>query len=134
MTTQPNPASSADSPGSGVLREGRYRLRSKLGQGGMGSVYLAEDTLLPGRLVAVKENADSSADAQAQFKREALLLARLRHSNLPQVMDYFIEADGKQYLVMDYVPGDNLLELMRKRQGPLPAAEAEAAALKEKIA
>ena len=124
MTTQPNPASSADSPGSGVLREGRYRLRSKLGQGGMGSVYLAEDTLLPGRLVAVKENADSSADAQAQFKREALLLARLRHSNLPQVMDYFIEADGKQYLVMDYVPGDNLLELMRKRQGPLPAAEA----------
>jgi serine/threonine protein kinase len=124
MTTQPNPASSADSPGSGVLREGRYRLRSKLGQGGMGSVYLAEDTLLPGRLVAVKENADSSADAQAQFKREALLLARLRHPNLPQVMDYFIEADGKQYLVMDYVPGDNLLELMRKRQGPLPAAEA----------
>ena len=123
MTIQPNPAGSASSPG-GVLREGRYRLRSKLGQGGMGSVYLAEDTLLPGRLVAVKENADSSADAQAQFKREALLLARLRHPNLPQVMDYFIEADGKQYLVMDYVPGDNLLELMRKRQGPLPAAEA----------
>ena len=87
-------------------------------------VYLAEDTLLPGRLVAVKENPDSSADAQAQFKREALLLARLRHPNLPQVTDYFVAANGKQYLVMDFVPGDNLTELMRKRQGPLPVDEA----------
>ena len=123
MTQQPGKSESTMRAGA-TLHAGRYRLSEKLGQGGMGSVYLAEDTLLPGRLVAVKENADTSAAAQSQFKREALLLARLRHPNLPQVMDYFIEADGKQYLVMDYVPGDNLMELMRKRQGPLPAAEA----------
>ncbi|MEI2610633.1 MAG: protein kinase [Candidatus Promineifilaceae bacterium] len=117
-------ASGNHSRAGATLHAGRYRLREKLGQGGMGSVYLAEDTLLPGRLVAVKENADTSTEAQSQFKREALLLARLRHPNLPQVMDYFIEADGKQYLVMDYVPGENLMELMRQRQGPLPVAEA----------
>jgi serine/threonine protein kinase len=58
-----------------------------------------------------------SAEAQAQFKREALLLARLRHPNLPQVTDYFFEADGRQYLVMDYIPGDNLRQLMARRQG-----------------
>ncbi len=125
MTAEPDSRSAPNTMRAGVtLHAGRYRLREKLGQGGMGSVYLAEDTLLPGRLVAVKENADTSAAAQSQFKREALLLARLRHPNLPQVMDYFIEADGKQYLVMDYVPGENLLELMRQRQGPLPVAEA----------
>ncbi len=111
--------------GAGVtLREGRYHLRRKLGQGGMGSVYLAEDALLPGRLVAVKENSDADADAQTQFRREALLLARLRHPNLPQVTDYFIEADGRQYLVMDYVPGENLAEMLQQRQGPFPASDA----------
>ena len=114
-------------PGMGAgatLREGRYHLRRKLGQGGMGSVYLAEDALLPGRLVAVKENTDAGADAQAQFRREALLLARLRHPNLPQVTDYFIEADGRQYLVMDYVPGENLAEMLQQRQGPFPTPDA----------
>ena len=116
------------------LLQGRYQIVEPIARGGMGAVYLAEDTRLPGRWVAIKENLESTPGSRQQFEREAVILARLRHPNLPQVMDYFIEADGKQYLVMDYVPGDNLLELMRKRQGPLPAAEAEAAALKEKIA
>jgi hypothetical protein len=117
-------------PGMGAgatLREGRYHLRRKLGQGGMGSVYLAEDALLPGRLVAVKENTDAGADAQAQFKREALLLARLRHPNLPQVTDYFFDPDGRQYLVMDYIPGDNLRQTDGAAPGALPVDEALAA-------
>ena len=123
----PDPVASNEPPlhpAGATLREGRYRLRQKLGQGGMGSVYLAEDTLLPGRLVAIKENLAASDDSQDQFKREALLLARLRHPNLPQVMDYFIETDGKQYLVMDYVPGENLAQILKQRQGPLPVSEA----------
>ena len=62
-----------------------------------------------------------------RFKREALLLARLRHPNLPQVTDYFFDPDGKQYLVMDYIPGDNLRQLMARRQGALPVDEALAA-------
>jgi hypothetical protein len=51
------------------------------------------------------------------------MLARLRHPNLPQVTDYFIEADGKQYLVMDYVSGENLAQILKQRQGPLPLDE-----------
>jgi eukaryotic-like serine/threonine-protein kinase len=125
MTSDPVASNEPPPQSAGAtLREGRYRLRQKLGQGGMGSVYLAEDTLLPGRLVAIKENLAASDDAQGQFKREALLLARLRHPNLPQVMDYFIETDGKQYLVMDYVPGENLAQILKQRQGPLPVSEA----------
>lgn len=61
---------------------------------------------------------------QSQFKREAVMLARLRHPNLPQVTDYFIEPDGKQYLVMEFVPGENLAQIMKARQGPLSVAEA----------
>jgi serine/threonine-protein kinase len=67
----------------------RYRVRSKLGQGGMGAVYLADDLRLPGRQVAVKENLAPTGESQQQFKREAVALARLRHPNLPQVTDYF---------------------------------------------
>ncbi len=106
------------------LHQRRYRIRHKLGQGGMGTVYLAEDTRLPGRLVALKENENSSQEAQMQFRREAVLLARLRHPNLPQVTDYFSEQNGLQYLVMDYVPGDTLQQVLSARRSPLPMPEA----------
>jgi|GEM_PF-1883123 len=109
------------------LHQQRYRIRQQLGKGGFGAVYLADDTRLPGRQVALKENLGVGKEAQGQFKREALLLARLRHPNLPQVTDYFFDPDGKQYLVMDYIPGDNLRQLMARRQGALPVDEALAA-------
>ena len=102
----------------------RYRVRSKLGQGGMGAVYLADDLRLPGRQVAVKENLAPTGESQQQFKREAVALARLRHPNLPQVTDYFTEAGGRQYLVMDYVPGENLQQILTRLKGPLPVDEA----------
>lgn len=89
----------------------------------MGAVYLAEDLNLASRLVAIKENLNSEDDAQRQFRREAVLLAHLRHPNLPQVIDYFLEQDGRQHLVMEYVPGENLQETLR-RQGALPVEEA----------
>lgn len=109
-------------PGS-YLHHHRYRLRQLLGRGGMGAVYLAEDLNLAGRLVAIKENLNNDEDAQRQFRHEAVLLAHLRHPNLPQVIDYFLGQDGRQYLVMEYVPGENLQEVLRK-QGPLPVSEA----------
>lgn len=100
-----------------VLRE-RYRLKDVVGHGGMGNVYLAEDMRLPGRLCAIKEvrpEANASAAArrqeQNQFLREASLLAQLDHPNLPKVSDFFAEG-GRDYLVMDYVPGKNLKELI----------------------
>ena len=106
----------------GQLVNNRYHILRLLGQGGMGAVYLAEDNSLPGRQVAVKENADPSQSAQDQFKREAVILARLKHPNLPQVTDHFLTPSGSQYLVMDYVPGEDLDKILTRR-GPLPEAE-----------
>ena len=107
-----------------VLRE-RYRIRRVIGQGGMGNVYLAEDLRLAGRLCAVKEVAHDPAlpmhlieEAREQFFREATVLARLDHPNLPKVSDFFSEGNC-DYLVMDYVPGKDLQALVEetKRKG-----------------
>lgn len=91
----------------------RYEIRSMLGQGGMGAVYLAYDQSL-GRSVAVKERApdpngteQGMAQARAQFRREAQILAQLSHSNLPHIYDYFSDADH-EYIVMDLIEGENL--------------------------
>lgn len=90
----------------------------------MGAVYKAEDQRLPGRLCAVKEILpepgalpEDIAQMQEQFYREASVLARLDHPSLPKVSDYFTES-GRELLVMDYVPGHNLKELVdeAKRQ------------------
>ncbi|MFA0731924.1 MAG: hypothetical protein LKKZDAJK_001313 [Candidatus Fervidibacter sp.] len=87
----------------------------------MGAVYLATDLRL-GSKVAVKENLDMSPESQQQFAMEARVLATLRHPNLPRVQDFFV-ADGRQYLVMDYIAGEDLEEVV-KRSGPLPPHEA----------
>ena len=96
-----------------VLKE-RYTIRRIIGQGGMGSVYLADDIRLQGRQTAVKEvfhdqalPEDQIVQARDQFKREATVLARLDHPNLPKVSDFF-SIDERDYLVMDYVPGKDL--------------------------
>ena len=100
-----------------VLR-GRYQIREQIGQGGIGSVYLANDLRLEGRLCAVKEvEHDRSLptkifeEAREQFMREATVLARLDHPNLPKVSDFF-SSENRDYLVMDYVPGEDLRTLM----------------------
>src|SRR5690242_10709672 len=105
------------------LQQGRYRIKERLNQGGMGTVYLATDRNLSDRLVAIKENSDSSAEAQEQFQYEAVILARLTHPNLPRVTDHFVEPSGRQYLVMDYVGGDDLRQILNKHGGPLPEAD-----------
>jgi predicted Ser/Thr protein kinase len=90
----------------GSILAGRYRIEDKLGRGGMGAVYLAFDQTLNIR-VAVKENLNANPEAGRQFKKEAELLAKLRHAHLPRVTDYFILED-RQYLVMDYIEGIDL--------------------------
>lgn len=103
-----------------VLLE-RYSVARVLGCGGMGAVYLANDVRIPGRQVAVKENLSASPQAQIQFQTEVALMATLRHSNLPVVSDQFA-ARGRQYMVMDYIAGETLEDLLARR-GPLPAPE-----------
>ncbi|MCB0047356.1 MAG: serine/threonine protein kinase [Caldilineaceae bacterium] len=119
----------SNSPATNARLGRRYIIRDQLGHGGMGAVYLAEDTRLPGRLVAIKENLNAAEDGQAQFQREALILARLRHPNLTQVTDYFNEG-AHQYLVMDYIPGPDLRDRL-KQAGSM--AEAEALACTDQI-
>lgn len=91
----------------------RYRIVMKLGKGGMGVVYLAVD-LAVDRQVAIKVNLDLAADAITQFEKEAKMLARIRHPNLPLVSDHFTIGES-QYLVMDYVPGDTLSNAIKKK-------------------
>jgi serine/threonine-protein kinase len=103
----------------------RYIIRRIIGRGGMGSIYLAEDNRLPGRLCALKEvHQDESLPEEMreqgheQFYREASVLARLDHPNLPKVSDFFSEGEC-DYLVMDFVPGEDLKLLMdhARREG-----------------
>jgi actin-related protein len=94
--------------------QGRYRVIRQVGKGGMGTVYLARDENL-GVTVAVKQNFFDDARLIEAFKRESRLLAGLRHSALPQVKDYFINDTG-QYLVMEYIAGDDFGTLLEKRQ------------------
>ena len=107
----------------GDTLQGRYLITRLLGKGGMGAVYQAQDTRLGNRAVAVKENFDASSEAQAQFQLEATTLASLIHPNLPRVNDHFIEPSGKQYLVMDFVEGQDLQEMLDQR-GRLGEAQA----------
>ncbi len=105
-----------------TLLKNRYKIVGPIGQGGMGAVYRAEDTLLTGRICAIKEIAPdpdmeetNRQQIQEQFRQEASVLARLDHPNLPKVSDYFTQK-GREYLVMDFVPGHDLRELITHAQ------------------
>lgn len=101
---------------------GRYVIESVLGRGGMGSVYLAHMTALGKKPVAIKEmrfqvaRPEFHPQAIEQFHREAQFLARLEHPNLVDVTDFF-EEEGRHYLVMSYIGGKTLLQLLQQRKG-----------------
>jgi len=102
-----------------ILRE-RYQIKEIIGQGGMGSVYLADDLRLHGRVCALKEvqhdqsmPPETLRQTREQFFREATILARLDHPNLPKVSDFFSE-ESRDYLVMDFIPGKDLRTLMQE--------------------
>ena len=101
----------------GSLLNNRYRIVSILGQGGMGSIYRAVDENL-GVEVAVKENLFTTEEYARQFRREAVILANLRHPNLPRVTDHFVIEGQGQYLVMDFIEGEDLRERL-DREGVL---------------
>ena len=112
-----------------ALLNRRYRVLQELGHGGMGAVYLAQDTQLGNRLVAVKEMSQSNLSEQdvqiavETFKREAYMLAGLQHPNLPSIHDHFEQA-GRWYLVMSFIQGESLAQyLSRVPNGRLPLPE-----------
>jgi serine/threonine protein kinase len=106
----------------GSLLHKRYRIIDILGQGGMGSVYRAIDENL-GVAVAVKENLFTTDEYARQFRLEAVILANLRHANLPRVTDHFVIGEQGQYLIMDYIEGEDLRQRM-ERQGTVSEEDA----------
>jgi len=100
------------------ILQNRYQVKRIIGQGGMGSIYLADDLVLKGRQCALKEVSHDRSlgtkllrEARDQFLREATTLARMDHPNLPKVSDFF-SIDNRDYLVMDFVPGKDLRTLI----------------------
>ncbi len=100
----------------GSTLQDRYRVGHLIGQGGFGAVYEAVDERL-GRRVALKQLLRASERLARQFEREAQLLANLHHPALPRVTDHFTTPNG-QFLVMDFVPGDDLGALALERDAP----------------
>ena len=112
-------------PGSNIL-SGRYLLQKRIGRGAMGQVYLARDENLNTRRVAVKtvrpdilsDEDLQEGEAIARFEREARAAASIQHPNIVDVTDFGKSADGVFFLVMEYVEGETLYQLLR-REGTL---------------
>ena len=99
-----------------------YRILSKLGEGGMGTVYVAEDTVL-GRRVAIKSLKVGSVPSQRHFRtrflREARAASLLNHPHIATIYDYGETQDGQPYLVMELIDGKTLNDLIGKEPLPL---------------
>ena len=108
----------ADGPGTlrlGAVVAGKYRIKRLVGKGGMGAVYKAENTAI-GRTVAIKVLHSHLADdgvTLKRFQREARAAAGIRHSRVVEVLDMGVEASGEPYIVMEYVRGRSLSQLVR---------------------
>ncbi|HJR09346.1 MAG TPA: serine/threonine-protein kinase [Pyrinomonadaceae bacterium] len=104
-----------------TLLQNRYLVTEQIAQGGMGAVYVATDQRFQST-VALKETFFDDPNLRRAFEREAHLLNRLRHPALPKVSDHFLESDG-QFLVMEYIPGKDLAELLVERGTAFPVAD-----------
>ncbi|MGB0387050.1 MAG: protein kinase domain-containing protein [Ardenticatenaceae bacterium] len=104
--------------------QNRYVVLRRLGQGGMGAVYEVGDQRLGNKRMALKELSASALidpqeikQARVAFQREAEMLARLDHLNIPQVTDFFTQ-NNKYYIVMELVPGETLEQYMQRQAAP----------------
>jgi serine/threonine protein kinase len=103
----------------------RYLILKVVGRGGMSAIYQALDMKMDRKRVAIKEMSQQNLDdterqeAMARFQQEAHLLGTLKHPNLPRIYDAF-GAGGRSFLVMDYIDGKNLLQMLQEIGKPLP--------------
>jgi hypothetical protein len=111
----------------GTVIENKYRVDAVIGQGGMGAVFRAWDLRLerPVAIKVVRADLLSDPDSRARFRRESQIVARLQHPGIVTVFDFGTLPDGAAYLVMEFVPGEDLRHLM-KREGRLRAARVAA--------
>ena len=114
----------------GTVLANRYRVRAQLGEGGMGSVYQVEDLRHPGAVYAAKElldepgaSAEDIAAAHKRFSDEIALMRTLAHPALPAYVDSFTD-NGRQYFVMEFIPGANLEERLARTHAPIAEADA----------
>jgi outer membrane protein assembly factor BamB/tRNA A-37 threonylcarbamoyl transferase component Bud32 len=114
----------------GSILQDRYQIVGVLGVGGMGSVYQARDLRFPNvtKLCAVKEMMNLAPDPQVRqltiqnFEREANILATLDHPAIPEIFDYFSE-DNRSFLVMEFISGKSLEDLMEEAENFLDEAD-----------
>lgn len=100
----------------GKVLQQRYRIDKQIGQGGMGAVYVATDERF-GSTVAIKETLCMDDNFRKAIEREARLLNSLKHAALPRVSDHFLEDNG-QFLVMEYIPGEDLFHILEDQEKP----------------
>ena len=111
----------------GATIDGKYRVDAVIGQGGMGAVYRAWDLRLerPVAIKVVRADLLSDPESHARFRRESQIVARLQHPSIVTVYDYGTVSDGSAFLIMEFVPGEDLRQLL-KREAHLPPARASA--------
>lgn len=109
----------------GALVDGKYRVDAIIGQGGMGAVFRAWDVRLerPVAIKVVRSDLLADPDSRTRFRRESQIVARLLHPSIVTVFDSGTLADGAAFLVMEFVPGEDLRQLLR-REGKLPLPRA----------
>lgn len=96
----------------GQVLQNRYEIQKQIGEGGMGTVYIAVDRRF-GSTVAIKETLFTDPNLRRAFEREAQLLNGLRHPALPRVSDHFTEGNGA-FIVMEYIAGDDLAAMIEE--------------------
>jgi tRNA A-37 threonylcarbamoyl transferase component Bud32 len=107
----------------GALVDGKYRVDTIIGQGGMGAVFRAWDVRLerPVAIKVVRADLISDPDSRARFSRESKIVARLQHPSIVTVYDYGNLADGAAFLVMEFVPGEDLRHFLKREKRLEPA-------------
>ncbi|MBX3296661.1 MAG: serine/threonine protein kinase [Acidobacteria bacterium] len=105
----------------GKILQKRYRVEKQIGQGGMGAVYVAVDERF-GSTVAIKQTLCMDDNYRRAIEREARLLNSLKHPALPRVSDHFVEDDG-QFIVMEFIPGEDLCCILEDQGKPFPAEQ-----------